>query len=266
MKRAKIAFALAFSFSVLSSLQPVKAASLLDAINDILDIPASAVGTTFDAAGAALNTVDALTGLPVGLTHDDLVLRIGSRYSDFDRYIAEGLASGRLSAAQATELRAELGRIQGIPGTVTLSAVPNDRLLVVARDLDTFGLRLHQMLVLEPAFQPILVATITQPAVISTTLAVPSDIPNRFNELNTRIDDWAATGRLSAAERNELKCAMGQISAATQRMAADGLSYVESRDLYKAMDKVGGEVNLRGLDEDDRNDFVGLRTTSGGLL
>ena len=244
MKRAKIALAFAFTISLFTSLQPANA-QLLDAVTDILDVTTGVAGA---AVGATLNTAEAITGLPVGVTRDQMLISIDTRQSDFDRYIAEGLASGRLTTAQAAELRGDLDRIAVMESGYRTAGISDANVVLVARELDTFGTRLGNMIVIEPAYKPLLVATLVQPVVITTTVIpyppIMSDLPIRRRNLEAKIDDAGAVGALSSGEHAELKTALGAVVGAEASFAADGrIDNYEARKLYKAMDRIGSDYD-----------------------
>jgi hypothetical protein len=89
------------------------------------------------------------------------------------------------------------------------------------------------------------------PAVLAPTSAgvaiiseIPSDLDIRREDLGRKIDTAFGLGGLSAAEATDLRTALGQVGAAEVAFRSDGLlTPRESRRLYKAMDKIGSDLD-----------------------
>lgn len=89
------------------------------------------------------------------------------------------------------------------------------------------------------------------PAVLAPTNAgvaiitqIPSDVDMRREDLLRRVTDASCAGAINAAEAADLKTALGQVGTAEIAFRADGLLNVaESRRLYRAMDKIGSDLD-----------------------
>jgi hypothetical protein len=92
---------------------------------------------------------------------------------------------------------------------------------------------------------------ITEPAVLAPTqcgTAIltrdPSDLDIRRETLQRRIAELTGCGRLNACQATELNAAMTEVGQAEVCMRNDGiLDNIESRRLYKAMDRIGSHLD-----------------------
>lgn len=102
------------------------------------------------------------------------------------------------------------------------------------------------------------------PAVLAPTSAgvaiiteIPSDLDIRREDLGRKIDIAMCNGGLPGGQGAMLKSALAQVGCAEVSMRSDGLlSNRESRRLYKAMDKIGSDLDYWAFDD---NRFLGFR-------
>lgn len=105
----------------------------------------------------------------------------------------------------------------------------------------------------------VLAPTTTGVAIITE---IPSDVDIRREDLSRRINDALAAGGLSAAQQCDLQSALGQVGTAEVQMRADGLlNYDESRKLYRAMDKIGSDLDY--YTNPGSTNLLGMRVTPG---
>jgi len=254
MKRAKTLAIAVVSVMTLFAPAVQAADSLLDTVGDILgttiNVADSAVGAAADVTGAAVKgsvnvAGSALNVADAALTGPKLYATIDARQTDLDRALVVGVDTGKLTEAQAANFRAELNRIAAVEADMRLNGFTDAEAFIIARDLDTLGLKIQPVVVMSPAYCPIMTTTRTLPLTITTITPVPDDMNIRQRELGNRIDDHAAAGNITGGEHNSLKCAMSAIAGAESNFRADGnLDYVESRKLYKAFDAVGSDLDF----------------------
>jgi hypothetical protein len=89
------------------------------------------------------------------------------------------------------------------------------------------------------------------PAVLAPTSAgvaiiseIPSDLDIRREDLGRKIDAALTAGAINGAEATDMRTALGQVGTAEVAFRSDGLlTPKESRRLYKAMDKIGSDLD-----------------------
>lgn len=111
--------------------------------------------------------------------------------------------------------------------------------------VDACGNKVLESSVVAAPATTVVETTTTMPAVITTLIPVPDDLNIRQRELKMKIDDKLAEGSITSSEADSLKTAMSHVDSVEADMRSDGhLSYKESRKLYKAMDRVGSDLDF----------------------
>jgi hypothetical protein len=100
----------------------------------------------------------------------------------------------------------------------------------------------------------VLAPTSTGVAIISE---IPSDLDIRREDLGRKIDSALSLSRINAGEATELKSALALVGTREVQMRGDGyLSPKEAKTLFKAMDKIGSDLDWLA---DTSNQFMGFR-------
>lgn len=101
----------------------------------------------------------------------------------------------------------------------------------------------------------VLAPTSTGMAIISQ---IPSDLDIRREDLGRKIDEALGLNRIGSGEATELKTALALIGTREVQFRSDGyLSPKESKTLFRAMDKVGSDLDWYA---GSNNRFLGMRT------
>jgi hypothetical protein len=150
------------------------------------------------------------------------------RESLLNERIDAGLAAGDLSAAEAQDLRAEMGRLVALEGRYRYGGLSAREKL----DLDRQYGALDDELRLAQAPAP----------------AGPATLEDRAAVLQARIDRGVAAGELTRDEASVLRDDIDAIARAETHYRVDGLSDEELADLNRRYDALADRIDLARAD------------------
>lgn len=215
----------------------------------IVDKSSGNLVATVDANG---NIVD-IGSVPATET---LVVSINARRADLRNRIEESLKQGRLDAAQAAAIRAQLERIAAdesinsqSPGVLTYR-----RALMTGYGLNLLSDRLIPQTV---AFQPIVSP---QFVTVNGNLILVDSVTARKNRLTARIDDEYSAGRLSSNQVTRRKQDLSKISISETKYRRNGeLSNSNEAKLFAKLDqlKIAIDENVASINE--KRSRIGIR-------
>jgi hypothetical protein len=214
----------------------------------IVDRPTGNLVAIIDSAGRAID---------VGMApaSDVLMVSIDTRRRDLDRQIVDALNSGKLSAVEASALRAELDRIasdesvsRGSGGTLTYR-----KAMVVAYDLNTLSQRLYPAAIAAPVIAP-------QFVLLNKQLTMVDPVTYRRLQMLRRVDDEYQAGRLSAQYVSRLKAQLDKISSLDTRYRKNGeLSSSKSRTLSMKLDQAEASLHTYIAVINEKRAKIGIR-------
>lgn len=246
----------------------------------IMDRSSNRVTATFDSAGRIV----ALTNVPA---YDSYVTTIDTRRADLERYIAEGLSLGRITADQAITLRSDLATISSQQTAYRLngrSLTYEEALLLGSRlnDLNAKLLGYYPTVSLRPILGTTYLSsysTTTSPAttvvttngtayvtpgrtvITPTTVVVASDDLSARNAVMTqKIDDEYKAGRLTNRDVAKLKERLNDASTRQSKYTKNG-SISESKRKYisEMLDEIQSSMDRRVADTNRSRAKIGIR-------
>lgn len=185
-------------------------------------------------------TVKAATVKP-----DVYIVTIDTRRRELEKIIGEGMATGKLTKAQADDLRSELDDITKIEIAAQKvgGPIPYSQIAVIATRLDILGKRITEIIGVPIA--PILVdGKIT---IISGEIVELDEMASRRAEMEGKISIALAHHTLTKSQVKELRQQLDDI-AATEVKFRNGdingeFTDEQARTLFKAFDSVGSKLD-----------------------
>ncbi|MBC7997030.1 MAG: hypothetical protein IAF58_03760 [Leptolyngbya sp.] len=244
----------------------------------IMDRSSNRVTATFDSSGRIVG----LTNVPA---YDSYVTTIDTRRTDLERYIAEGLSLGRITADQAITLRSDLATISSQQSAYRLngrSLTYEEALLLGSRlnDLNSKLLGYYPTVSLRPILGTTYlssystspttsVVTTTGTAYVTpartiitpTTMVVASDDLSARNAIMTqKIDDEYKAGRLTNRDVAKLKERLNDASTRQNKYTRNG-SISESKRKYvsEMLDEIQSSMDRRVADTNRSRARIGIR-------
>jgi hypothetical protein len=211
--------------------------------------------------GKLLATVDSLgnvVDVNAAPATDVLVVSINARRRDLERQIAEALTRGQLTAIQANVMRADLERIasdesasRNLAGTLTYQ-----KAMVLGYGLNSLSDRLA------PVTQTVVVTPVISPQFVTVDgqLTMVDNVTYRKLQLQRRIDDEFAAGRLSNDQVSKLKSLLNKISILETKYRTDGqLSESKNRILSIKLDQLHSTLETDIAIINQRRSGIGIR-------
>ncbi len=210
-------------------------------------------------SGNLVATVDAngdivdINSIPATET---LVVSINARRADLRSRIEESLKQGRLDAAQASAIRAQLERIaadeavnSSTPGVLTYR-----RALMTGYGLNRISDRLIPQTV---AFQPIIAPEFVT---VNGNLILVDSVTARKNRLSARIEDEYSAGRLSSNQVSRRKQDLSKISTSETRYRRNGeLSRSNEAKLSVKLDQLMIAIDENVASINEKRSRIGIR-------
>ncbi len=214
------------------------------------------------ANGGLVATVDSngnIVDIGVAPASQRLIVSLDTRRQDLNRRIDQALASGQMSAAQASSMRAELESIASgdVFAAETVSSLKYNRALQMAYGLDTLSSRLVP---LTGSVQ--LTPVIGQQFVSYDGRIILGDgITSRKQRLSRRIDDEYTAGRLSANQVSKRKEDLNKISSMETKYRKNGeLSNANEKRVSIKIDKLASDIDSNVASINHKRSQIGLRT------
>lgn len=166
---------------------------------------------------------------------------LDARRSQLQSLIATGEAAGTLPHAQASAFRMELDRLTALENAAAAAGITTTNVLPIALQMDTLR---DQIIAYThtPQLQPLIIG---ERFILSNNqVAMLDDVMVRRADLEARIANQLAAGRISQHQAASLLAQMDEIAREEAAMRADGnLSFKESRQLYTAFDRVATKLD-----------------------
>lgn len=176
---------------------------------------------------------------------DVYMVTIETRRRELEKIIGEGMSTGKLTKAQADELRSELDDITKleIAARKLGAAIPYTQIAFIATRLDAVSARLAELVGI--TLVPIVAnGRIT---VISGEVVELDEMASRRAEMEGRISIAYAHHTLSKKQVTELRRQLDDIAVMEVKFRDNDINGQftdqEARDLFKAFDKVGSQID-----------------------
>ncbi len=206
-------------------------------------IPALQPLTVVDTSGKTRISVDQFGNVVSvkTITSTQLLTTLNGRITEIQRLIASGQANGTMNTSQAAAFRAELDRLTALVLSGRSGNFTYVEALPIAMQLDALS---NRVVVLAPGqnVQPLVVGS----RFVLTTgqVVVLDDLMVRRADLEGRITQNLATGRISDVEARSLRSQMDEIGRMESQMRMSGQpSFKDSRRLYTLFDKVAARLD-----------------------
>jgi hypothetical protein len=212
-------------------------------------------------SGKLLATVDSLgnvVDVNAAPATEVLVVSIDARRRDLDRQIAEALNKGQLTAAQSNALRADLERIASDESASRQAAgtITYQKAMALGFGLNSLSDRLA------PVTQTVVVTPVIAPQFVTVDgqVTMVDNVTYRKLQLQARIDDEYAAGRLSGDQVSRLKSELNKISALETKFRRDGqLSDSKNRILSIKLDQLHSSLDTDVAIINQRRSGIGIR-------
>lgn len=196
---------------------------------------------TKNGAPIVVNEVAPEASVSVSSEPGVMLMAIGTRRALLEKMLADEVNKGRISAAQAADLRAQLDRDKAMESTVR-SKVTYYNVLPMASDLDAVTARIRTYV---PTVE------LPQPLVVQQKFYISGDKYVRFDDflkrrfdLENKISTALVNGQLTASQADELRNMLDDVSVKEAAMKSDGnISDHDARVLYTEYDRVGSRVD-----------------------
>jgi hypothetical protein len=176
---------------------------------------------------------------------DVYIVTIDTRRRELEKIIGEGMATGKLTKAQADELRAELDDITKIEIAAQKvgGPIPYSQIAVIATRLDILGKRITEIIGIP--IVPIMVdGKIT---IVSGEIVELDAMASRRAEMEGKISIAYAHHTLSKKQVSSLRKQLDDIAVLEVKYRDNDINGEftdqEARDLFKAFDKVGSQID-----------------------
>jgi len=212
-------------------------------LNAVAQYPALQPITVVDRSGSTKIAVDSFGNVvAIDTVKPELFLTtLDARIHDLQRLLAKGQASGRLTPAQTSDFRAELDRLSALEIARKEGGLTYAEALPIAIQLDYLSTRM--VTVMPNDSLPPLVAG-SRFVLTSGQVVLLDDLMVRRADLEGRIAQSLASGRLTDGQAAGLRTQMDQIAAQESAMRAKGEpSFKEGRRLYSEFDKVASRLD-----------------------
>lgn len=211
--------------------------------------------------GRLLATVDSfgnLVDVNAAPATEVLVVSIDARRRDLDRQIAEALNGGQLTRAQANALRADLARIASDESASRQSAgtLTYQKAMILGYGLNSLSDRLA------PVTQTVVATPVISPqfVTIDGNVTMVDNVTYRRLQLQARIDDEYASGRLSGDQVSRLKSDLDKISSLETNFRRDGqLSDSKNWILSIKLDRLQSSLENNVAVINQRRSGIGIR-------
>jgi hypothetical protein len=166
---------------------------------------------------------------------------LDTRIHDLQRLIAKGQASGRLTPAQTSDFRADLDRLSALEVARKEGGLTYSEALPIAIQLDYLSTRMVTIMP-DDALPPLVAGS--RFVLTSGQVVLLDDLMVRRADLEGRIAQSLASGKLTDGQAAGLRTQMDQIAAQESAMRAKGEpTFKEGRRLYSEFDKVASRLD-----------------------
>lgn len=243
----------------------------------IMDRSSNRVTATFDSSGRIV----ALTNVPA---YDSYVATIDSRRADLERFIAEGLSLGKITADQAITLRSDLATIasQQMAYRVNGRTITYEEALLLGSRLNDLNAKLlgyYPTVSLRPILGTTYLTSYSTPttAVVSSsgttyvtpgrTVVTPSTVVVASNDLTGRnaimtqkVDDEYKAGRLTNRDVAKLKERLNEAATKQSKYTKNGvISDSKTRYISEMLDEIQSSMDRRIADTNRSRARIGIR-------
>jgi hypothetical protein len=167
---------------------------------------------------------------------------LSGRRAELETFITTGISGGHLTEQQATELRAELNRINTlIEGARTAGTITYTTALPIAMNLDVLGNRIRTQ-VTSVNFVPLIANG--RISFVGGTYSPIDELSLRRAEVGAAIDRERFLGRLTVQEAQRLQYKLGNIGQREEGFRKDGvLTYSEVTIIHADLNRISAELN-----------------------
>lgn len=173
---------------------------------------------------------------------DLFITTLDTRRSELEKLIAHGIATGKISQAEADLLRGELDTLARLEKTSKGVVLSSGTVAVIAARLDVLGMRLANLLG-TTTYVPII--TGDRFIVFNGQVVMLDEMTMRRAGLESKIATSLAAGKISLAQATELRAELDTIAMVEVRYRqANGLfTDKQARSLFVAFDRVGSKLD-----------------------
>ncbi len=196
-----------------------------------------------DATGSTTTTTTTIKAATV--KPDVYIVTIDTRRRELEKIIGEGMATGKLTKAQADELRSDLDDVTKleIAAQKLGAAIPYTQIAVIATRLDVIALRLTEIVGVQIA--PIM--SNGRITIVSGEIVELDEMASRRAEMEGKISIAYAHHTLTKSQVKTLRLQLDDI-AATEVKFRNGdingqFTDEQARTLFKAFDHVGSQID-----------------------